>query len=140
MQLITTHKNTDFDALASVVAATILYPDAIPVLPKIINPNVKAFLSIHKDLFNMYSPDEMDIDGVKRLIVVDTNSWGRLDGMEGVKQKRNVEIILWDHHLNSGDISPTWQCQEEMGANITLMIRQLKKEKKVLTPIQATLF
>ena len=53
MQLVTTHKNTDFDALASVVAATILYPKAIPVLPKIVNPNVKAFLSIHKELFHM---------------------------------------------------------------------------------------
>ena len=140
MQLVTTHKNTDFDALASVVAATILYPDAIPVLPKIVNPNVKAFLSIHKDLFNMYSSGEIDIDGVKSLIVVHTNSWGRLDSMEGLKQRKDVEVILWDHHLNSGDIHPTWQCQEEMGANITLMIRQLKKENKVLTPIQATLF
>ena len=27
-----------------------------------------------------------------------------------------------------------------MGANITLMIRRLKQEKKILTPIQATLF
>jgi len=47
MQLVTTHKNTDFDALASVVAATILYPDAIPVLPVNVNPNVRAFLSLH---------------------------------------------------------------------------------------------
>jgi len=47
MQVVTTHKNTDFDALASVVAATILYPGTIPVLPKTLNPNVKAFLSIH---------------------------------------------------------------------------------------------
>ncbi|UCD90436.1 MAG: CBS domain-containing protein [Desulfobacterales bacterium] len=140
MQLITTHKNTDFDALASVVAAMILYPNAIPVLPKIINPNVKAFLSIHKDLFRMYSPGEIDMDGVRRLIVVDTNRWGRLDRMEGIKQRKYAEIILWDHHLNSGDIHPTWQCQEEMGANVTLMIRQLKKENKVVTPIQATLF
>lgn len=140
MQFVTTHKNTDFDALASVVAATILYPDATPVLPKIVNPNVKAFLSIHKDLFRMYSSGEIDMDGVKSLIVVDTNRWDRLDRMEGIKQKQNVEIILWDHHLNSGDIHPTWKCQEEMGANVTLMIRQLKKENKVVTPIQATLF
>jgi len=140
MQFVTTHKNTDFDALASVVAATILYPDATPVLPKIVNPNVKAFLSIHKDLFRMYSSGEIDMGGVKSLIVVDTNRWDRLDRMEGIKQKQNVEIILWDHHLNSGDIHPTWKCQEEMGANVTLMIRQLKKENKVVTPIQATLF
>jgi hypothetical protein len=33
-----------------VLAAKILYPEAVAVLPKSLNPNVKAFLSIHKDL------------------------------------------------------------------------------------------
>jgi len=140
MQIITTHINTDFDALASMVAATILYPDAIPVLPNTVNPNIKAFLSIHKDLFNMYSSEEIDLDKVESLIVVDVNRWGRLDRMNRLRQNEDLEIILWDHHSGKGDIRQTWQCQEEMGANITLMIRQIKEEQKVLTPIQATLF
>ena len=140
MQLITTHKNTDFDALASVVAASILYPNAIPVLPRIVNPNVKAFLSIHKNLFSFYSSNEIDTDGVRRLIVVDTNRWGRLDSMEGVRQNQNVEIILWDHHMGDGDIRPSWECREETGATISLIVRELKKERKIITPIQATLF
>lgn len=50
MQIITTHKGTDFDAAASVLAAKILYPEAVVVLPKSLNPNVRDFLSIHKDL------------------------------------------------------------------------------------------
>jgi len=50
MQIVTTHKNTDFDALASVIAATLIYPGTVPILPRSLNPNVKAFLSIHKDL------------------------------------------------------------------------------------------
>jgi hypothetical protein len=50
MQIITTHKGTDFDAAASVLAAKILYPEAVAVLPKSLNPNVRAFLSNHKDL------------------------------------------------------------------------------------------
>jgi len=40
MQIITTHRSADFDGFASVIAGTILYPDAIPVLPKGLNPNV----------------------------------------------------------------------------------------------------
>ncbi len=79
MQIVTTHKNTDFDALASLVAATILYPDAVPVLPRNVNSNIKAFLSLHKDLFDMRSPEEVDLSGVRRLIVVDTNNWSRLE-------------------------------------------------------------
>ncbi len=140
MQLVTTHKNTDFDALASTIAATIMYPEAIPVLPKNTNPNVKAFLSIHKDIFKTSSFDDISLDDVKRLIVVDINSWGRLGRLRKLKKKKNLEVHLWDHHTNVGDIKPTWKCQEPVGANITLMIRQLKQDKKILTPIQATLF
>ncbi|MDH3566968.1 MAG: DHH family phosphoesterase, partial [Desulfobacteraceae bacterium] len=140
MQIVTTHKNMDFDALASTVAATILYPEAIPVLPRSANPNVKAFLSIHKDFFDVSTFDDIDADAVKRLIVVDINSWERLGRIGMLKNRENLEIHLWDHHSGTGDIQPTWKCQEEMGANITLMIRQLKSEKKKLTPIQATLF
>lgn len=140
MQIITTHKNTDFDALASVVAATVLYPDAIPVLPKSINHNVKGFLSIHKDLFELRSFDDIDLEKVESLIVVDINSWERLGRIGRLKKKDDLEIIMWDHHSNDGNINPIWKCQEEMGAAITLMIRQLKKKKKAFTPMYATLF
>jgi len=140
MQIVTTHNNTDFDALASMVAATILYPGAIPVLPKNINPNVKAFMSIHKDIFNMYSPNEIDFDKVKRLIVVDINSWARIAHVDELRKRNDLEIIIWDHHSNNGDINSAQKYYDEMGANITIMIRQLRKERKKLTPIQATLF
>ena len=56
MKIITTHKGTDFDALASLVAGTILYPGARAVLPNVINPNLKGFLSIHKDCFRLLFP------------------------------------------------------------------------------------
>jgi len=140
MQIITTHKNTDFDALASAVAATLIYPDAIPVLPKNLNPNVKAFLSIHKDVFDIHMQDEIRLSEVKRLIVVDTDQWDRLDGMEELRRKDDIEIILWDHHPLRGDIRPNQVYREAMGANITLMVRQLRKKEVGLTPIQSTLF
>ncbi len=140
MQIATTHKNTDFDALASLVAATILYPNALPVLPGSINTNVKNFLSIHKELFTTYSIGGIDLNEISSLIVVDTNNWKRLEGLDKLRQLNNLEIILWDHHLHNGNIKPTLKCNEEMGANITLMIRELKAQKKVITPIQATLF
>ena len=140
MQIVTTHKGTDFDGLASVIAATLIYPDTVPVLPRNINPNIKAFLSIHKDLFNVYSVDEVDIGKVTKLIVVDANSWRRLDRMDALMGNKEIEILLWDHHANAGDIEPHWKNQENMGANITLMIRALKESKQTLSPMQATLF
>lgn len=140
LTVVTTHKNTDFDALSSVVAVTLLYPDAIAVLPKSINPNVKGFLSIHKDLFEVFSFDDIHLDQVERLIVVDINSWDRLGRLVQLRSKENLDILLWDHHALTGDIAASWICQEEIGATITLLIRELQARNIDISPIQATLF
>jgi nanoRNase/pAp phosphatase (c-di-AMP/oligoRNAs hydrolase)/CBS domain-containing protein len=140
MQIVTTHKNTDFDAMASVIAATFLYPGSIPILPKSLNPNVKAFLSIHKDLLQVGTVDDLDLDQISRLVVVDVNRWERLDGMASLQSRSDLEIFLWDHHFNEGNISADFLCLEPTGATVTLLIRQLKTERKLITPIQATLF
>ncbi len=140
MHIVTTHKGADFDALASIVAANLLYPGIVTVLPGSLNPNVRAFLSLHKDLFGFCTSEEIDPDKVDKLTVVDINRWDRLDGLDRLKQNRHLEISLFDHHGNQGDIDASWRCQEEMGANITLMIRYLKERKISITPVQASLF
>jgi tRNA nucleotidyltransferase (CCA-adding enzyme) len=140
MRIVTTHKNTDFDALASTIAATLVYPGAVPVLPKTLNPNVKAFLALHKDLLQVKSMDEIDLDSVTSLVVVDTNNWDRIQVPKELMEKNDLEIILFDHHLSEGNIKFDWSCQEEMGANTTLMIRHIRNARQLITPIQATLF
>jgi len=140
MDIITTHRNTDFDALASVIAGTLLFPGAIAVIPKNINPNVKAFLSIHKDIFESYTPNQVDLSAVEKLVVVDVNQWGRLDGLKPLQNRDDLEIYLWDHHMIQGDIDAQKIVQEKMGSTITLLVRELKKERKIITPMQATLF
>ncbi|MCD6225108.1 MAG: hypothetical protein J7K32_06235 [Deltaproteobacteria bacterium] len=96
-----------------------LYPDAIPVLPKNVNPNVKKFISIHKDLFRIYAPNEIDLARVDSLVVVDINDWSRLEGMEELVDKDDLEIILWDHHQAAGNIIPGWKCHYEDTGNLT---------------------
>jgi tRNA nucleotidyltransferase (CCA-adding enzyme) len=140
LQAVVTHRNTDFDALASVVAATLIYPDAIPLIPRNINPNVKAFLSIHKDIFETVSADTIDATRIRHLIVVDTNKWSRIENSRDFKKNEDLDIVLWDHHEDTGDIRAQQAVQESCGANITLMIRELKKRRTHISPIQATLF
>jgi len=96
-------------------------------------------LAIHKSLFDLHERKEIDIEQVDRLVVVDANSWGRLDRMEKLKKKQDLEIVMWDHHDTKGNIDPTWSCQESMGANITLMIREVKKRDSQLSPMLAIL-
>ncbi len=139
MIIITTHKGSDFDALASLVAASLLYPEAKAVLPTSINANLKTFLAIHKDLFNLYSPKDIVFDQVTTLVVVDTHSWNRLEGMERLKDRQDLEIIVWDHH-SEGDIETKRKNIRETGAAVTLLVKEIEKQRKLITPIQATLF
>lgn len=138
MKVITTHKAADFDALASVIAATLIYPDYVAVLPKSLNPNVKAFLSIHKELFPYKEPGDIVIEAVESLVVVDASSWDRLEGFKDLIKKRDLEIIVWDHH-RGGDMNPDWICQESKGATVTLLVREIREKRLLLTPMIATL-
>ena len=140
MQIVTTHKNTDFDAFASTMAAAIVYPGAVPVLPQILNPNVRAFLSIHKDFFVTQSCREIDLKDTRRLILVDVNRWDRLNRIGELRHRDGLEIHLWDHHMDPGDVSAAWRCQEAVGATVTLLVRRLRQDRKLLSPIQSTLF
>lgn len=138
MKIITTHKNTDFDGLASVIAATLLYPEAIGVVPKMVNKNVEQFLSTHKTAFNIVLPGEIDLDQVDTLVVVDTSFWKRLDRMEKLRGRKNLVIHVWDHHVNGGDLAPDWQCIEPAGATVSLLVRELRRRKTSLTPLDST--
>lgn len=138
MKIITTHKGADFDALASVIAASLIYPDSITVFPKSMNPNVKAFLSIHKELFRLKLPSEIPQEEIRTLIVVDACNWDRLEGFRDLKEKKDLEILIWDHHRD-GDMAPAWKCQENKGATVTLLVRELKEKRILLTPMIATL-
>ena len=140
MIIITTHKNTDFDALASVMAMTLLKPGAAPVIPKSLNPNVKAFLSIHKDIFDYQTPNLIDTDTVEEMVVMDVNRWERLEGLQALRDRDGLKVTIWDHHMNTGNIGAQVMHQEKTGSTVTLMVRELKKQRKVLTPMQATLF
>ncbi|MEJ5360338.1 MAG: CBS domain-containing protein [Desulfobacterales bacterium] len=140
MQIVTTHKNADFDALASVIAATLAFPGTLAVLPRSLNPNVKAFLSIHKDLFETLSTTEAPLEKVERLIVVDANCWSRLERMEPLKGRADLDLWVIDHHREGGTIPARRRVIEEVGATTTLLVRELRAARKTLTPMQATLF
>ncbi len=139
MLIATTHKNTDFDALASVIGATLLYPGCIGVVPKMTNKNVEQFLSTHKTAFNLVLPNEIDHEKVTKLIVVDTDQWHRLDRMDKLRKRDTLEIDLWDHHMTGkGDIQPTWSLREHIGSTVTLLVREMKKRGTRLSPLEST--
>ena len=140
MRIVTTHTNTDFDALASMVACTSLYPGTIAILPSHVMPCVKAFLAIHQDLMRIKPRKQLDVAMVDSLIVVDANSWNRLDRMEELSRKDDLEIIAWDHHMEGVTIQSGVTYREEVGATVTLLLEEMDRQDTPFTPMQATLF
>ena len=140
MRIITTHKNVDFDALASMMAAAVLYPEATPVMPNTLHPNVRRFLAVHKDFFGSHSIRDIDFGQITSMIVVDTCRWDRLEANCMSLAKQEINILLWDHHPDTGDIEANWRCQKPTGAAVTLLVGEIQKQRLPITPIGATLF
>jgi len=140
MRIATTHTNTDFDALASLVAATFLYPGTLAILPSQIRPNVKAFLSLHQDLFHIVPRKGFELDAVDQLVVVDANNWGRLERMNELKDQDGVDVHIWDHHMKGGNIQASFKQIQELGANVTQMVETMKARDCAFSPMHATLF
>jgi nanoRNase/pAp phosphatase (c-di-AMP/oligoRNAs hydrolase) len=110
------------------------------VQPTRINANVQAFLSLHKDVFKVHLPADIDPEAVTRLIVVDTNQWKRLDRLNSLAKKKDLDVHIWDHHGVEADIKASKVVQEPVGACTTLFVEQFEAGSVELTPIQATLF
>ena len=57
--ILVTHERTDFDALASLLGASLIFPDAYPVLPRQMNRNVREFLALYHNHFRFVSADDL---------------------------------------------------------------------------------
>ncbi len=135
-QLILTHENTDFDGLASQLAAWKLYPQARPVLPRHLNRNLRDFLTLYWDElpFTRYEDLPRRIE-VGHIILVDTQT---LVTPRGMSDRTTVQII--DHHPLSRDLPPNWSYTgEEVGATTTLLVERLIAAGLPLSPVEATL-
>ena len=103
-EVITTHVNADFDALASMIAAGKLYPEAALVFPGSQEKNLRNFF-LHSTsyIFNFTKIKNIDFDQIKRLILVDTRQKSRIGKFAELTEKKGVEIHIYDHHPDSGE-------------------------------------
>src|SRR5512143_1480924 len=103
MDVITTHTNADFDALASMLAAKKLYPDAVLVFPGSQERSLRDFF-IHSTLyaFEVERIKNIDLGQVKRLILVDTRQVSRIGKFSEIVRD-GFDIHIYDHHLPSSE-------------------------------------
>ncbi len=144
MQIIVTHRNADFDALACQIAATKIYPGAVKVGTGRLSPVVRQFLALHKDHFELTPVKEIDQLDVSRLIVVDVRRASRLKDFAPLLKRASdndpsLEVHVFDHHDNApDDLSGQLVQVEPVGAATTLLVEKIVERTLPVTPIEAT--
>src|SRR5436190_2109702 len=97
--LVATHTNTDFDAFAAMLAARRLYPGAVVCLAGSLNRNVREFYRLHADELDFVAEaSRLELDAVRRLIVVETMHASRLGELEPLALDPTVDKVVFDHH------------------------------------------
>jgi tRNA nucleotidyltransferase (CCA-adding enzyme) len=141
-EVIATHANTDFDALASMLAARRLYPGAAICLPGSLNRNVRDFYRLHADELGAVEAGRLELDAVRRLIVVETVHPARLGELEPVALDPQVEKVVFDHHAAE---APEWASPDNVvisqdGALTTTLVGILAERELAVTPLEASIF
>jgi tRNA nucleotidyltransferase (CCA-adding enzyme) len=135
MNLIMTHEQADFDAMAALLAAWLLDEKAVPVLPRRTNRNVRAFLNLYGAELPFIDPRDLTGEFVEQVTLVDTQSLGTL---KGITPRTRVHVV--DHHQVRPDLPPDWTMSgERMGACTTLLVEVLHEHDGALEMIPATL-
>ena len=140
-EIITTHLNADFDALASMIAAQKLYPEAMLVFPGSQEKNLRNFF-LHSTsyLFNFTKLKHVDFDRVKRLILVDTRQRSRVGKFAELAGRENIEIHIYDHHHDSeDDIRGDVEVIKDVGATTTILTELIRERNVPLSPDEATI-
>jgi tRNA nucleotidyltransferase (CCA-adding enzyme) len=141
MDVILGHVNVDFDALASMVAAKKLYPEAVMVFAGAVNRNVREFITLHGDVLEFMEPRALDSEAVTRLVVVDNRIAERLGEFRDIPKRPGVEVFVYDHHPPSGnDMAGVKDYSELLGSTTTVLLKIIRRRGIAITPFEATLF
>ena len=141
LEIITTHINADFDAMASMIAAKKLYPEAVMVFPGSQEHNLREFfVESTFYVFDFARIKDLDFRRIIRLILVDTRQAGRIGKFESLVKDSKVDIHIYDHHPGSDDdVKGSIEVVKPVGATVTLLTEIIKQRGIALTPDEATI-
>jgi tRNA nucleotidyltransferase (CCA-adding enzyme) len=142
MEIITSHSNADFDALASMVAAKKLHPGARLVFPGSQEKSMRDFF-LQSALYALEVDrlKNIDVDGITGLIIVDNRNPARLGKLAGALKRPGVKVSIYDHHPSTaGDIKGEFEIVDQVGATTTIMVELLRQKAIPITPLEATIF
>jgi tRNA nucleotidyltransferase (CCA-adding enzyme) len=141
LTIITTHINADFDALASMLAAQKLYPDALVVFPGSQEKNLRNFfIKSVVYLFNMVNIKDVDLSNLKRLVLVDTKQPSRIGKFADILERPDIDIHIYDHHPPmDNDIKGNYEVHCLTGATVSILTEIIKDKGIDISPDEATI-
>jgi tRNA nucleotidyltransferase (CCA-adding enzyme) len=141
LTVITSHVNSDFDAMASMLAAQKLYPEALAVFPGSQEKNLRNFfIQSMVYLFNIAELSKIDFSAVTRLVLVDTRRKNRIGDLSQVLDNPGLEIHIYDHHpKHDDDIPADKEYHMLTGATVTILSGILRERNIPITPEEATI-
>jgi tRNA nucleotidyltransferase (CCA-adding enzyme) len=135
MRIILTHEQADFDAIASLLGAHLVDEGSIPVLPRRMNRNVRAFLNLYGVELPFVDPRDLPSDTITTVTLVDTQS---IISVKGMGPGTKVRVI--DHHPVRDDLPKDWKVTtDETGATTTIFVEFLRDRNGAIETIPATL-
>jgi len=141
LEVITTHLNADFDALASMVAAKKLYPQALLVFPGAQESSLRDFFIRSSFYFLEFARlKQAPPEEIKRLILVDTRQASRIGRYAEAAASAEVEIHVYDHHPDStDDVHGSVEVVEPLGSTTAILTRIIREKGLEVTPDEATI-
>ena len=135
MQLILTHEQADFDALASLLGAYLLNESSIPVMPRKLNRNVRSFLTLYGFNLPFMEPQDLPAEKVELVILVDTQSMVTIKGMD-----KDTDVTVIDHHPLRDNLAEDWEIIiVDTGSVTTYLVELLSERTQSLSILYATL-
>ncbi len=139
MNVILCHTTADFDTLGAAIGVSRLQPGSRIVLSGGAHPTVRDFLALYRDEYPLIERRSIDPDAIRSITVVDASTRDRLGHTAQWLDLPDVEIRLYDHHLDlDSDIPAKQTFLADVGAITTLVVEQIQANEIELTPIEAT--
>lgn len=140
MLITTTHNILDFDALASMVAVSKLYPNCLKIYSGLIPQGVRRFVSIYKESLALQSVKAIDLEQVELAVVVDTANPRRLPLLDSLWKQPQLRVHIYDHHVRrTGDLTGELEVIEPVGAAVTLLLEKIIAADVAINSLEATI-
>jgi len=139
MIIILTHRNIDFDGLASMVGVQKLYPDAKLVIDGKLGPYVQDFLALVKEQLPYFKLRDIDLAEVDKVFLVDTNDIKRaVSNKSDLEILKTIQLEIIDHHPYYKSIDNNMNI-DMVGACTTILVEKIINNNLKLSKFEATL-